>query len=164
MLKPIIGIILFSLVFVGGVYFIISSGDKPQVPIVKYSIQDKNKPIIKVNETSYDMGTIKVADTKEKEFIVKNIGTKPLLLSDISSNCGCTAGQIIYKGVSSKEFSMHIQSNYVAQIDPQTSAIVKIIYRPFTMPVYGAVVRQVFINTNDPVRQKLEFKIKAYVK
>jgi len=164
MLKPIIGIILFSFVFVGGAYFVISSGNKPPVPIAKYFIQNKNKPIIEAKETFYDMGTVKVADIKEKEFVVKNIGTKPLLLSDISSSCGCTTGQIIYKGVSSKEFSMHSQSDYVAQIDPQTSAIVKIVYKPFTMPVYGMVQRQVFMSTNDPAMQKLEFKIKAYVK
>lgn len=163
MMRPIIGMLLFSLIFAGGAYFVISSGDKPQIPIVTYSIQDKNKPVIEAREIFYDMGTIKVTDTKEKKFVVKNIGTKPLLLSDISSSCGCTTGQIIYKETSSKEFSMHSQNNYVAQIDPQTSAIVKVVYKPFIMPVYGVVERQVFMSTNDPARQKLEFKIKAYV-
>lgn len=162
-LMPILGIVLFSFVFIGGAYFVISSGEKPQVPIVSYSTQDKNKPIIEAAETSYDMGTIKVSDTKEKEFIVKNTGTKPLLLSEISSSCGCTSAQIIYKGIPSKTFSMHLQSDYVAQIDPNTSAVVKVVYMPFTMPVYGIVERQVFMSTNDPNKPKLEFRIKANV-
>ena len=163
MIKPVIGIILFSLVFIGGAYFVISSGEKPQIPIVSYSVQDKNKPIIEALETSYDMGTIKVSDTKEKEFSIKNTGTKPLLLSEISTSCGCTSAQIVYKGTSSKTFSMHSQSDYVAQIDPQTSAVVKVVYMPFTMPVYGVVERQVFMSTNDPNKSKLEFRIKANV-
>lgn len=163
MIKPIIGILLFSFVFIGGAYFVISSGETTQVPIVSYSEQDKNKPIVEAQETSYDMGTIKVSEAKEKEFTIKNIGTKVLLLSEISSSCGCTSAQIIYKGTVSKAFSMHSQSDYVVQIEPNTSAIVKVVYMPFTMPVYGVVERQVFMNTNDPSKPKLEFKIKANV-
>ena len=163
MVKPLIGVILFSFVFIGGAYFVISSGEKSQVPIVNYSVQDKNKPSVEAKETSFDMGTIKVSDTKEKEFIIKNIGTKPLLLSEISSSCGCTSAQIVYKGTLSKAFSMHNQSDYVAQIEPNTSAIVKVVYMPFTMPVFGVVERQVFMSTNDPNNPKLEFKIKANV-
>ena len=163
MTKPIIGILLFSFVFIGGAYFVISSGEKPQVPITSYTIQDKNKPIVEALETSYDMGIIKVSDTKEKNFTIKNIGTKPLLLSEISSSCGCTSAQIIYKDASSKTFSMHSQSDYVAQIDPQTSATIRVVYMPFTMPVYGIVERQVFMSTNDPNKPKLEFNIKANV-
>ncbi len=163
MIRPVIGILLFSIVFVGGAYFVLSSGNQPQVPITTYKAADKHKPTVEVSETSYDMGTIKVSDTKEKEFIVKNSGTKPLLLSEISSSCGCTSAQIIYKGTLSKVFSMHSQSDYVAQIEPNTSAIVKVVYMPFTMPIYGIVERQVFMSTNDPIKPKLEFNIKANV-
>lgn len=163
MVKPIIGIILFSIVFIGGTYFVLSSGDKPQVPITVYSPQDKNKPVVEALETSYDMGRIKISDIKDKEFTVKNIGKKPLLLSEISSSCGYTSAQIVYKETLSKTFSMHSQSDYVAQIEPNTSAVVKVVYMPFAMPVYGVVQRQVFMSTNDPNRPKLEFNIKANV-
>jgi len=163
MVKPIIGMLLFSFVFIAGAYFVLSSGNKPPISIPKYVSQDKDKPIIEAKETIYDMGTIKVSDIKEKEFVIKNIGIRPLLLSKISSSCGCTTAQIIYKGAVSKEFSMHGQSDYVIQIEPQTTALVKIVYKPFTMPVYGAVTRQVFMNTNDPDLPRLEFNIKAFV-
>jgi hypothetical protein len=162
-MMPIVGIVLFSFVFIGGAYFVLSAGSQPKVNIANYSKVDKNKPIIEVGETSYDMGTIKVSDTKVKEFEVKNVGSKPLLLSEISSSCGCTSAQIIYKSTLSKTFSMHSQSDYVAQIEPNTSAIVKVVYMPFTMPVYGIVERQVFMSTNDPSKPKLEFNIKANV-
>ena len=163
MVKPILGIFLFSFVFIAGAYFVLSSGNKPPISIPKYISENKDKPIIEVKETTYDMGTIKVSDTKEKKFMIKNTGTKPLLLSEVSSSCGCTTAQIMYKGAASREFSMHGQSDYVIQIEPQTTAFVKIVYKPFTMPVYGTVARQVFMNTNDPDLPKLEFNIKAFV-
>lgn len=163
MYKPIIGIMLFSFIFVGGAYFVLTSGSNPGVPIVAYSSQDKEKPAVEVKESYYDMGTIKVKDTSSKEFAIKNVGTKPLQLSNITSSCGCTTGQIIYKDTYSAEFSMHAQSDYVVAIAPQTEAKIKVVYKPFVMPVFGVVERQVFLNTNDPALPKLEFKIKAFV-
>jgi len=163
MYKPVIGIILLSFIFVGGAYFILTSDTKPKVPITTYSSKDKDKPTVEVKESFYDMGIIKVKDTAVKEFVIKNGGFKPLQLSNITSSCGCTTGQIIYKGISSEEFNMHSQSDYVVAIAPQTEAKMRVVYKPFVMPVYGVVERQVFVDTNDPIKRKLEFRIKAFV-
>lgn len=163
MVKPIIGLILFSLVFVGGAYFVISSGNKPGIPTISYSSQDKEKPVVIVDASYFDMKKIKVSETQEKDFIIKNTGVKPLQLSDISTSCGCTSAQIIYKDYKSKEFSMHLKSDYIVDVAPGTAATVKVTYRPFTMPVYGEVTREVFISTNDPVKPKLVFQVKAFV-
>lgn len=163
-IKAIIGIVLFMLVFVGGAYFVLTSSSKPPVPIVSYSSSSQDKPIVEVKESSFDFGTIKVVDQKEKIFLLKNIGTKPLQLSNFTTSCGCTAVQIIYKGITSDEFSMHAQSDYVAEIAPQTEAKIKVIYRPYVMPVYGVVEREAYVSTNDPSDQKLVFKVKSFVK
>jgi len=56
MVKPILGIFLFSFVFIAGAYFVLSSGNKPPISIPKYVSQDKDKPIIEAKETIYDMG------------------------------------------------------------------------------------------------------------
>jgi len=61
--KGIIGILLFSIIFIGGAYFVLSSG-KPQPVIVIYTSQDKEKPITQATESFYDLGKIKVADSK----------------------------------------------------------------------------------------------------
>lgn len=163
-MKFIGGIIIFSLIFVGGAYLILSSGNQPQVPIVSYTSNDKEKPVIEAKELSFDMGTIKVVDQKEKIFTIKNIGSKPLQLSNFSTSCGCTAVQFIYQGKTSEEFSMHSQKEYVATISPFTEAHIKVIYRPFVMPVYGLVEREAYVSTNDPMNPKLVFKVKSYVK
>ncbi|OGK58411.1 hypothetical protein A3H86_04230 [Candidatus Roizmanbacteria bacterium RIFCSPLOWO2_02_FULL_41_9] len=162
--KFIIGIVFFSLVIVAGSYLLLASGNKPQAPIISYAVSDKERPNVAVKETSADLGTLKVSDEKAKEFIIKNIGKKPLQLSNITTSCGCTAVQIIYQEKISAEFSMHAQSDYVAEIAPQTAARVRVIYRPYVMPVYGVVEREAYISTNDPVNPKLIFKVKSYVK
>lgn len=59
---------------------------------------------------------------------------------------------------------MHAQSGYLMDIAPGTEARVRVIYRPFQMPVYGAVEREVYITTNDPQKEKLVFAVKAYVR
>mgnify|MGYP001567069720 CR=1 FL=1 len=115
-------------------------------------------------ENIFDFGEIKVTDVKEKDFSLKNSGTKPLQILNINSSCNCTAGKIIYNGTETKEYGMHAQSGYLMDIAPNTEAKVRVIYRPSLMPVYGAVEREVYVTTNDPQNNKLVFVIKANVK
>lgn len=160
----IIGVILFSLITIVGSYFLFASTNTLQVPIISYTISDKDRPIVKVKETFFDFGTIKISEEKAKDFVIKNIGNKPLQLSNITTSCGCTVVQIIHKGRTSEEFSMHAQSEYVAEIDPQATAKIRVIYRPYVMPVYGVVGREAYMSTNDPSNPKLVFKVKSFVK
>lgn len=160
----VIAVILFSLVFVGGSYFLLAGGNKPQVQVAAYSSKDKDKPIVEVKKTLVDLGTIKVSDQKEVEFTIKNIGTKPLQLSNMSSSCMCTFGQLIYQGKTSDEYGMSTISDVLTPIAPNTEAIVRVIYRPYIMPVYGPVEREVYLSTNDPNNPKLVFQVKTVVK
>lgn len=159
----IAGIILLIIILIGS-YFLLSGGQSQAVKIASYSASDKQKPNAEVKTTSSDMGQIKVSDQKEVEFTIKNVGSKPLQLSNISSSCGCTVGQVIYEGKASREFGMHSQSDLVAEVAPEKTATVKVIYRPYVMPVYGKVEREVYVTTNDPANPKLVLKIQAYVK
>lgn len=161
--KLIVGLVLFMIVFVGGSYFLLAGGNKPQIPTVSYSSSDKEKPVVEVNETFFDYGKIKVSEEKSKEFTIKNIGKKPLQISNISSSCGCTVGQIIYQGKVSEEFSMHNKSDFVVSVASNTEAKVKVTYRPYVMPVYGVVEREVYVTTNDPINQKIVFKVRSFV-
>ncbi len=144
--KAIVISIIIFLAAITGVSFLLTAGQKP------------------TPDNTYDFGEIKVSDTKEKEFVLKNTGSKPLQILNINSSCGCTAGKIIYNNSETKEYGMHAQSGYLMDIAPGTEAKVKVIYRPFQMPVYGAVEREVYVTTNDPQREKLIFAVKAYVR
>lgn len=159
----VIGLILFSVIFVGGSYFLLAGGNKPEVKIASYSSKDKERPFAEVKKTLADLGKMKVSDEKSTEFTIKNTGVKPLQISDMNSSCNCTFGQFIYQGKTSAEFGMHSPSDYLGDIAPNTEAKIKVIYRPFIMPVYGPVEREVYLSTNDPDKQKLVFQIKAVV-
>lgn len=122
------------------------------------------KSALSVEKTSVDLGMMKVSEQKSYDFMVKNVGNKPLQLSEIISSCGCTVGQVIYEGKTSEEFGMHSKSGSVFEVAPQKQATVRVIYRPYVMPVAGYVEREVYVTTNDPKNPKLTFKVTAVVR
>lgn len=146
-------------------YLFVSQGNKPQeqVKIASYQISDAQKPQAKIENSAVDLGKIKVSDEKAQDFKVVNSGQKSLQLSNISSSCGCTVGQIIIDGEISDEFGMHSQSDEIFEVAPGKSAVVRVTYRPYVMPVSGFVEREVYITTNDPANSKLVFKVTANV-
>ncbi len=159
-------IFIWMLVFIGsvvGLAFILTAGQKPTPATASYSTGESERPKAETDKNTIDLGTIKVSDVKVQDFALKNSGTKPLQILNVNSSCGCTAGQIIYKGETSKEFSMHTQSGFVTEIVPGDTATVRLTYRPASMPVYGLVERAVFVETNDPANAKLTFSIRTKV-
>ena len=159
--------IIFSLSFIAvviGLAFLFTSGQKSDPAATTFSTQDPDRPKAETSQTFFDIGEIKVSDIKQQDYTLKNIGTKPLQILNVNSSCGCTAGQIIYKGETSKEYSMHSQSGFVTEIASGDTATVRLTYRPATMPVYGLVEREVYVTTNDPVNKKIVFSIKAKIK
>lgn len=159
----IIGAIIFIAVIVG-LSFLLTAGQKPAPATASYTAADKDKPVAEAPETTADLGEMKVSDIKQNDFEIKNTGSKPLQILNINSSCDCTFGKIIYNGTESKEFGMHAQSGYVTDVAPGTSAIVRVIYKPAIMPVYGPIERFVTITTNDPEKKDLVFTVRANVK
>ena len=59
---------------------------------VKEEVQQPkvNGPGIEFNKTVHDYGTIYQDGNGECEFEFKNVGSEPLVLSNVTSSCGCT--------------------------------------------------------------------------
>jgi len=160
-------LIIWMLVFIAsvvGIAFLLTAGQAPTPATASFSTQDTDRPKAETSNTSRNLGEIKVSDVKVEDYTVKNAGTKPLQILNVNSSCGCTAGQIIYQGKTSKEFSMHTQSGFVTEIAPGDTATVRLTYRPASMPVYGLVEREVYVETNDPANSKMIFSVTAKVK
>lgn len=117
-----------------------------------------------VGEATADLGEMKVKDVGTKDFVIKNVGTNPLQITSLSSSCNCTVGQIVYKGQTSKEYGMHAPGGFINQISIGDTAIVRVIYKPYIMPVYGPISRDVYVGTNDPQNPRLTFTVKTVVK
>ena len=49
-----------------------------------------NAPDISFNKTTYDYGTVVKGGDGTCEFVFKNTGVEPLILSNVQSSCGCT--------------------------------------------------------------------------
>lgn len=165
-MKTAIWIVIGSLItlgFLGGAYFILVSGQNPAPSLVNYSVTDNEKPTAFVASSVSDLGKMKVSDEKSAVFTIKNTGSKPLQLSNISSSCNCTFVKVIIDNKESDLFGMHNVSNFAGEIKPGEIGKIKVIYRPFVMPVYGEIEREAYITTNDPGNQKLIFKVKANV-
>lgn len=146
-------------------YILISGGDKStkEVKVASYQSTDQQKPQVKTENTVADLGQMKVSDEKSADFKVENAGQKSLQLSNITSSCGCTVAQVVVDGQASAEFGMHSKSSQIFELASGKTAIVRVTYRPYVMPVSGPVEREVYVDTNDPVNQKLIFKVTANV-
>ena len=131
--------------------------------VVQYQTNDTEKPIASYGTETKDLGKMKISDEKSADFTVKNTGTKPLSLFNISSSCGCTAGVVTIKDDKSPEGSMHAKGSWVGSLIPGDTATVTVIYRPSIMPVKGDISRSVSVETNDPQNKQLTFTIKTFV-
>jgi hypothetical protein len=49
-----------------------------------------NGPVVKWDKTTEEMGNIPLGTPKTAEFILKNDGNEPLLISSAKASCGCT--------------------------------------------------------------------------
>ena len=155
MIKFIIAIVVVTGI---GIWFL----TKNQNPVVVPDANTFSK--IEALETAYDLGEMKVADVKYKDFTIKNSGINPLQITSLSSSCNCTFGQIIYKGQTSREYGMHAPGKFVSEIAVGDSAVIRVTYKPYIMPVYGLVDREVYVETNDPQNSKLIFRVTANIK
>lgn len=162
--KTIILLTIGFFVMLFGMVFLTTRGQKPDPATISYKNGDTDRPKAEVLTSLIDIGEMKVDEIKEVSFKLKNIGNKPLQILNINSSCNCTFGKVLYKDIETKQFGMHKQSGYVTDIAPNDTAIVKVIYNPSIMPVYGPVSRDVYISTNDPENSKIIFTLKTSVK
>lgn len=49
-----------------------------------------NAPVLKFDKTTHDYGTVEKGGDGTCEFVFKNTGVEPLILSNVQSSCGCT--------------------------------------------------------------------------
>jgi len=88
--------------------------------------QDKsseNGPKIEFTYTEYDYGTIFQGGDGTSEFIFKNTGNEPLILSDVKSTCGCTVPSWPREPVKSGESAKIIVSYRTTRVGPINKSI-----------------------------------------
>ncbi|OQA04897.1 MAG: hypothetical protein BWY68_00074 [bacterium ADurb.Bin400] len=142
---------------------IISGKEASGSPIPQYEPSDQERPRIEITENRFDLGRMRVDEKREKEVILKNTGTAPLVLSNFSTSCDCTFIQMLYQGVTSEQFSMHSNSAWQGTVAPGTEATIRVIYDPSIMPVAGSIERSAYFSTNDPDQKQIMLYLTAFV-
>ncbi|MCL5794994.1 MAG: DUF1573 domain-containing protein [Patescibacteria group bacterium] len=161
-IDPIImGVIIIIFILFGGIIIAANYSSKPKIPT--YNATDIERPKMEISEKYFDFGKIKLSDSQIKEITVKNIGTKPLNLSNFTTSCGCTTIQIIYENEKSLEFSLHNKLIWQKDIAPNATAKILIKYNPKEMPVEGEVKRTAYFKTNDPDNTDVQINFSVFV-
>jgi hypothetical protein len=112
-------------------------GDNPRLAL----------PDLVATNFNWDFGSIPPNAPVEKVFTVKNVGTKELDISNVTSSCGCTAALI-----SDKKLAPGAEGQLRVTYDPRVN---KDAGKPIT--------RYVDILSNDPAAKQVRFTITANV-
>lgn len=105
---------------------------------------EHNEPKIVFESKVHNFGNLGIKEKAECEFKFKNIGQSLLKIGKIKATCGCTVPSL-----SKKEYK------------PGEEGIIKIKYSGQSKP--GAVVKHMYVPTNDKGNSKVKLSIKAKV-
>jgi hypothetical protein len=117
-------------------------GNKPAKEEVQQS--KYNGPEIEFTRTVHDYGTIFQDANGECEFEFKNVGSEPLVLSNVRSSCGCT-----------------VPSWPKEPVMPGKTAIIKVKYNTGRV---GPINKTVTVESNAVEKPKVELRIQGQVK
>jgi hypothetical protein len=102
------------------------------------------RPIVSIDETSYEFGTMEEGKSMSHDFVVFNRGTQPLKLEKGDTTCKCTLSEL--------------QDNV---IQPGESATVTLEWRAEAGP--GPFRQTATILTNDPLRPELDLVVNGEI-
>lgn len=155
------GIVIVTIVVIGGI--ILASYYSSSKAPTQYNLTDKIRPRLEISQKDFDLGKMKLSDDKTVEITIKNVGEKPLAISDFTTSCGCTLVQVFIDDDKSPKFSLHNKVTWQRDLELGQDALAKVTYQPKLMPVEGEVKRTVFFKTNDPENLNVQINLKAFV-
>ncbi|MFQ6127549.1 MAG: DUF1573 domain-containing protein [Thermoplasmata archaeon] len=128
------------------------------------SISSPGSPEISLNPISYNFGDIP-QDEVSTTIQVTNIGDSDLIITGISTSCGCTSAVLRVGGRTSGPFGMHDNPpwGWSETLLPGQLAFLDITYDAGLHPDTDQVLRVVYIRSNDPARPEVEIELRANV-
>ena len=134
-------ILAACLVFVGTVFGAVpsfsSDPSKPDIAI--------DGARIAVDPPSFDFGKVLPQKSLSREFSIRSLGGRDLVIENVSTSCGCTVADNLAKKVVKPGGSQPLRVTLTTPANP------------------GSLTKSVMVRSNDPVRPLLEIKLKATV-
>ena len=107
---------------------------------------NKNAPTINFDKTTHDYGTVTKGGDGTCEFKFKNTGVEPLILSNVTSSCGCTVPEWprepILKG-KSNVIKVKYDTNRIGPINKTVTVTSNATNSPIQLHIIGTVVEKV---------------------
>lgn len=126
-----------KIIFLSAILFTLITFVKAQ------SSANETAPVMTFEKTVHDYGTIKKGSDGSVDFIFKNTGKEPLILSKPRSNCGCTVPdwpqEPIMPGQSNK-ITVTYNTQLVGPINKQVTIISNAVNSPVVLQIKGTVV------------------------
>jgi len=126
------------------------------------------KPIATLDKTFENLGDISIDADGTATFMLTNTGSAPLKIGDIQATCNCIFVTVTIGGVSTGKFThpsytKQSLSGWSAELSPKQSASLEVLFSPDDYIVYGPVIRQATLTTNDPDNPKVVLELRANV-
>ncbi|MBR9699343.1 DUF1573 domain-containing protein [Candidatus Woesearchaeota archaeon] len=114
------------------------------IGLVSGCTSQRGIPKIELSATSFDLGDINPDEGSRIEiFSVKNVGNAPLLITSVSTSCGCTEAEV-----------------HPDTVQPGEEATLTVTYDPSVHPgLVGEMERVVYIKSNDPLQKEVELEL-----
>jgi len=103
-------------------------------------------PVIRVATTSYSMGNVPADRVTTRSMTISNDGEVPLIISDVTTSCHCTEGEMVEK-----------------EIAPGKSSELQIHFHPDRIPGQFHAKKFLTIFSNDPKMSQLQIAVETYV-
>jgi hypothetical protein len=131
-----------------------------------YSRTDPDAPRLIAMSTEYDFGDVSLKKGIVKTaFLIKNTGKNPLEFFNITTSCGCTTAQVELTSGTSPTYTMpgHKEPEiWRGKLAPGENAKLIVYYDPSVhKDLVGAVTREIYVTTNDPVTPEMKIRIKV---
>lgn len=120
-------------------------------------------PAISISPLSYSFGDISQREV-QTTVEIQNDGESDLVITGISTSCGCTSAILRVGGRVSPTFGMHNNpSGWSETLLPGQRALLDVTYDATLHPDDGPVLRIVYIRSNDPLTPEAEIELSANV-
>lgn len=127
------------------------------------------RPEIALHPARIEMGTISMADgLAEARYLLRNDGSMPLVISDMTTSCMCTTVAIETEDGLGPAFGMHPEDKpqgWTQTLEPGEEAMLVVTFDPNAHgpEAVGNFLREVTITSNDPLQPKAKVQLAVTV-